>query len=89
MLLVANVQKKRCFPQPSQGGKGILERLKIKRNDIPAVTHLDYCARLQTVNQRDKPDYHAVIFDFENLTGCPVIVNTSFNCAWRTNHLHP
>jgi carbamoyltransferase len=79
MLLVAKVQEKRCCPQPSQDGKSILERLKAKRSDIPAVTHLDYSARLQTVNQDDKPDYHAVISEFERLTGCPVIVNTSFN----------
>jgi carbamoyltransferase len=79
MLLVANVQKKRCFPQPSQDENGILERLKIKRSDIPAVTHLDYSARLQTVNRSDKPDYHAVISEFEKMTGCAVVVNTSFN----------
>jgi len=79
MLLVANVQKKRCFPQPSQDGKGILERLKFRRSDIPAVTHLDYSARLQTVNQRDKPDYHAVISEFEKICGFAVVVNTSFN----------
>ena len=79
MLLVANVQKKRCFPEPSHDGQGILERLKVKRSDIPAVTHLDYSARLQTVHQGVKPDYHAVISEFEKLTGCAVIVNTSFN----------
>ena len=79
MLLVAKVQEKRRLPQPSQDRKAILERLKIKRSDIPAVTHLDYSARLQTVNQGDKPDYHAVISEFEKLTGCAVVVNTSFN----------
>jgi carbamoyltransferase len=57
----------------------MLERLKAKRSDIPAVTHLDYSARLQTVNHKDKPDYHEVISEFENLTGCAVVVNTSFN----------
>ena len=50
-----------------------------QRSDIPAVTHLDYSARLQTVNKNDKPDYHAVISEFEKLTGCAVVVNTSFN----------
>ncbi|MFX0200418.1 MAG: carbamoyltransferase [Candidatus Hodarchaeota archaeon] len=79
MLLVANVQKKRCFPQPSHDGKSILERLKLRKSDIPAVTHLDYSARLQTVHQADKPDYHAIISEFEKLTGCAVVVNTSFN----------
>jgi carbamoyltransferase len=79
MLLVANVQQERRLPQPSMDGKGIQERLKVKRSDIPAVTHLDYSARIQTVNQNDKPDYYAVISEFEKLTGCAVVVNTSFN----------
>lgn len=79
MLLVANVKRDRCHPQPSQDGRSILERLKFKRSDIPAVTHLDYSARLQTVNRREKPDYHAVISEFEKLTDCAVVVNTSFN----------
>ena len=79
MLLVANVKEERQVPQPSGDGMPILERLKVKRSDIPAVTHLDYSARLQTVNRKDKPDYHEVISEFEKLTGCPVIVNTSFN----------
>jgi len=79
MLLVARVQEARCFPQPSEDGLDMMARLKHKRSDIPAVTHLDYSARIQTVNQEDKPDYHAVIEEFEKLTGCAVIVNTSFN----------
>jgi carbamoyltransferase len=49
------------------------------RSDIPAVTHVDYSARIQTVHPEDKPDYHAVISEFERLTGYGVIVNTSFN----------
>ncbi|MCP4664954.1 MAG: carbamoyltransferase, partial [Deltaproteobacteria bacterium] len=79
MLLVANVREERRLPQPSDHDMAMLERLKVKRSDIPAVTHLDYSARLQTVNKNDKPDYHAVISAFEELTGCAVIVNTSFN----------
>ena len=79
MLLVANVKEERCLPQPSRDGMPMLDRLKVKRSDIPAVTHLDYSARLQTVNKNDKPDYHAIISEFERLTGCGVIVNTSFN----------
>jgi carbamoyltransferase len=55
----------------------MMERLNLKRSDIPAVTHLS--ARLQTVNAQDKPDYHEVISEFEKLTGCAVVVNTSFN----------
>ena len=79
MLLVANVREERCLPQPSKDGLPMMERLKMKRSDIPAVTHLDYSARLQTVNKKDKPDYHEIISEFEKLTGCAVIVNTSFN----------
>ena len=79
MLLVAQVRKERCLPQPSKDGMPMLDRLKMKRSDIPAVTHLDYSARLQTVNRKDKPDYHEIISEFEKLTGCAVIVNTSFN----------
>jgi carbamoyltransferase len=79
MLLVANVAAKRQLPQPTGDGAGMLERLKTKRSDIPAVTHLDYSARIQTVNRRDKPDYYELIAEFEKLTGCAVVVNTSFN----------
>ncbi len=79
MLLVAGVREERRLPQPSRDGMPMLDRLKNKRSDIPAVTHLDYSARIQTVNKDDKPDYHAVISEFEKLTGCAVIVNTSFN----------
>jgi carbamoyltransferase len=79
MLLVAGIREERRLPQPSPDGMGLLDRLKNKRSDIPAVTHLDYSARIQTVNRDVKPDYHAVISEFEKLTGCAVIVNTSFN----------
>jgi carbamoyltransferase len=79
MLLVSNVLKERRLPQASRDGMPMLDRLKVKRSDIPAITHLDYSARLQTVNKNDKPDYHAIISEFEKLTGCAVIVNTSFN----------
>jgi len=79
MLLVAKIQEKRRLPQPSRDGMGILERLKNKRSDIPAITHLDYSARIQTVNRQDKQDYYDVIAEFEKLTGCSVVVNTSFN----------
>jgi carbamoyltransferase len=79
MLLVAKVREERRFPQPSEDGRGMLERLKSRRSDIPAITHLDYSARIQTVNREIKPDYHQVISEFEKLTGCAVVVNTSFN----------
>ena len=79
MLLTANVKKERQLPQPSGTDIPMLERLKVKRSDIPAVTHLDYSARLQTVSAEDKGDYYDVISAVDKLTGCPVIVNTSFN----------
>jgi carbamoyltransferase len=79
MLLVADVSKERRLPQPSNDSMSMMERLKVKRSDIPAITHLNYSARLQTVNQKDKPDYHAIISEFARQTGCAVIVNTSFN----------
>jgi carbamoyltransferase len=79
MLLVADVKEERRLPQPFKNGLKMLERLKANRSDIPAVTHLDYSARLQSVNRQDKQDYYDVIAEFEKLTGCAVIVNTSFN----------
>jgi carbamoyltransferase len=79
MLLVAPVREERRLPQPSGDGMDMLSRLKVKRSDVPAVTHLDYSARIQTVHRETKPDYHAVLSAFERLTGCAVIVNTSFN----------
>lgn len=79
MLLVADVREERRLPQPPADGRSLMERLKVRRSDLPAITHLDYSARLQTVSKEHKPDYHAVIKAFEDLTGCAVIVNTSFN----------
>jgi len=79
MLLVAGVREERRFPQVLKEGMGAMERLRIKRSDIPAITHLDYSARIQTVNREHNPDYHEVISEFEKLTGCAVVVNTSFN----------
>ena len=78
MLLVAHIREKRRLPQPA-GLEGISDRLKVRRSDIPAVTHLDYSARLQTVSRGTKRDYYEIIEEFEKLTGHPVIVNTSFN----------
>jgi len=80
MLLVASVREERRLAQPPPGENAdMLERLKVKRSDLPAITHLDYSARLQTVGGRHKPDFHAVLSAFERQTGCAVVVNTSFN----------
>ena len=56
-----------------------IDKLNVVRSDIPAVTHVDYSARIQTVHAKTNPRYHALISRFEQLTGCPVLVNTSFN----------
>ena len=56
-----------------------IEKLNIKRSNIPAVTHVDYSARIQTVHKNTNPRYYKLIKYFESITSCPVIVNTSFN----------
>lgn len=80
MLIVADVikEKQRAMSEKEKRLFGI-ERLNVARSDIPAVTHLDYSARVQTVHQDTNPRYHRLISRFKELTGCPVIVNTSFN----------
>jgi carbamoyltransferase len=57
----------------------MLPIVKELSSDIPTVTHVDYSARLQTVNREDNPDFHCLLSEFYRLTGCPVLVNTSFN----------
>lgn len=80
MLLVADVQKsKRLEMTPEQKQLFGIEKLNIPRSEIPAVTHVDYSARVQTVHAQTNPKYHALISKFKELTGCPVLVNTSFN----------
>ena len=56
-----------------------IEKLNVPRSEIPAVTHVDYSARIQTVHRETNPRYHGLISRFKEKTGCPVIVNTSFN----------
>ena len=80
MLLVADVVKGRRKEMTSeQRALFGIEKLNVPRSEIPAVTHVDYSARIQTVHADTNPRYHALISAFERLTGCPVIVNTSFN----------
>jgi carbamoyltransferase len=80
MLLVAPVKRERQIPlSPEQRTLWGIEKLNVPKSDIPAVTHIDYSARIQTVSSETNPNYHALIREFERLTGCPVIVNTSFN----------
>ena len=80
MLLVANVRKerRRAMTKDEQALFGI-DKLNVPRSDIPAVTHVDYSARVQTVHRATNPRYHALLSRFKELTGCPVLVNTSFN----------
>jgi len=80
MLMVADVKAARCrkMTQEEQERFGI-DKLNVLRSDIPAVTHVDYSARIQTVHATTNPRYHALISRFEALTGCPILVNTSFN----------
>jgi carbamoyltransferase len=80
MLLVADVlDSRRKRMTPDQQKLFGIEKLKVPRSDIPAVTHVDYSARIQTVHADTNPRYHALISAFKAKTGCPVIVNTSFN----------
>ncbi len=80
MLLVADVAKNRQAPMTEeQEALFGIDKLNIARSDIPAVTHVDYSARVQTVHADTNPRYHALIKRFHELTGCPVLVNTSFN----------
>ena len=78
MLLVAPVKKERRSEVSKETVQG-LEKLRQVRSEIPAVTHVDYSARVQTVDKRDNPVYHALLQAFRNKTGCPVVINTSFN----------
>jgi carbamoyltransferase len=80
MLLVADVvQDRRKMMTPEQQKLFGIEKLNVPRSDIPAVTHVDYSARIQTVHRETNPRYHALLVRFKERTGCPVIVNTSFN----------
>jgi carbamoyltransferase len=78
MLLVADVAQAQTLPVDDSGLRGI-EKLKATRSTIPAVTHVDNSARIQTVRRDENPLYYDIIQAFETLTGCPVLVNTSFN----------
>ncbi|GAB5502404.1 carbamoyltransferase family protein [Pyruvatibacter sp.] len=80
MLLVAGVKESRrkAMTAEEENLFGI-EKLNVPRSDLPAITHVDYSARIQTVHKESNPRYHALISEFKKQTGCPVVVNTSFN----------
>jgi carbamoyltransferase len=80
MLMVADVlpARRRAMTAAEEALFGI-DKLNVPRSEIPAVTHVDYSARIQTVHQESNPRYHALLSAFKQLTGCAVLVNTSFN----------
>ena len=80
MLLVANINSKKKIEMTKEQKKLFgIDKLNIKRSEIPAVTHVDYSARIQTVSEKTNKPYYDLISKFKEKTGCPVIVNTSFN----------
>ena len=80
MLLVSNVKKDVQIPMSEKSKKLFgIEKLNIKRSSIPAVTHVDYSSRIQTVHKDTNPKYHKLLSQFKINTGCPILVNTSFN----------
>ena len=80
MLLVAPIKKELCRKMTEKQDKLFgIEKLNIPRSSIPAITHVDYSARVQTVNCKTNPRYYKLIDAFKQKTGCPIIVNTSFN----------
>ena len=81
MLMVAPVQESKRLPVEREGSgpaRG-LGRLQVPRSEIPAVTHVDDSARVQTVDPVRHQFYHQLICEFDALTGCPLVINTSFN----------
>tara|TARA_Y100001960_G_scaffold327178_1_gene412952 strand:+ start:26 stop:1864 length:1839 start_codon:yes stop_codon:yes gene_type:complete len=80
MLLVSDVKKEIQIPM-SEHDKNLfgIDKLNIKRSSIPAVTHVDYSARIQTVNEEMNPKYNKLLKKFKQITNCPILVNTSFN----------
>jgi carbamoyltransferase len=78
MVAGVNKGRRRAMTEAEQALFGI-DKLNVPRSNIPAVTHVDYSARIQTVHEKTNPRYHALISKFKELTGCPIVVNTSFN----------
>ncbi|NQU05237.1 MAG: carbamoyltransferase [Calditrichaeota bacterium] len=80
MLLVAPVREDRRVKMSDEQDRLFgIEKLNIPRSDVPAITHVDYSARVQTVDKRDNPQYHRMIEEFKKLTGYGIVINTSFN----------
>ncbi len=80
MLLVSDIKKDKQIIMSEKDKKLFgIEKLNIKRSIIPAITHVDYSARIQTVHKETNPKYYDLLNEFKKITGCPVLVNTSFN----------
>ena len=80
MLLVASVKKELCIEMTTEQKNLFgIDKLNIKRSTLPAITHVDYSARIQTVSKKTNPRYYNLINAFKKRTNCPLIVNTSFN----------
>ncbi|MDC0938111.1 carbamoyltransferase [Pelagibacteraceae bacterium] len=80
MLLVSELKKERQIKMTDNDKKLFgIDKLNVKRSSIPAITHVDYSARIQTVHKETNPKYHELIREFKKITNCPVLVNTSFN----------
>ena len=79
MLLVAPIQEALHADQDAELPSSMMARLKQRRSTLPAITHVDYSARIQTVSPETNPKFHRLLSAFEQRTGCPVLVNTSFN----------
>ena len=80
MLIVADVRKDKHWKiSPDEQALFGIDKLNVSRSQIPAVTHVDYSARIQTVHRETNPLFHQLLCRFKALTGCPVLVNTSFN----------
>ena len=80
MLIVSNINSEKKIEMNNNQKKLFgIEKLNIKRSTIPAVTHVDYSARIQTVDKNTNRLYHKLITKFKEITGCPIVINTSFN----------
>ena len=80
MLIVAEINDNKSIKITNEEEKYFgIEKLNVKRSEVPAITHVDYSARIQTVNKKTNPMYHKLISKFKDKTGCPILVNTSFN----------
>jgi carbamoyltransferase len=79
MLLIDQVRPERCIKDAAGPNRDIMEWVNTPRSDIPAVTHVDYSARIQTVDRARHPDVHGILSEFKKITGYGILVNTSFN----------